>query len=84
VIPSGWIEQATLRIAPHSRRALLTNDAELNLYLKLENQQGTGSGAGELAAVLAGKKNPPAVLVTTDGNIQAKVYEETCLRYLGT
>jgi threonine dehydratase len=43
MIPEEWIEQAALRIAPHIRRTLLTNDAELNLYLKWENQQVTGS-----------------------------------------
>ena len=43
MIPIEWIEQAALRIAPHIRRTLLTNDAELNLYLKWENQQVTGS-----------------------------------------
>jgi threonine dehydratase len=43
MIPSEWIDQAALRIAPHIRRTLLTNDAELNLYLKWENQQVTGS-----------------------------------------
>lgn len=43
MIPSEWIDQAYQRIAPHIRRTLLTNDAELNLYLKWENQQVTGS-----------------------------------------
>jgi threonine dehydratase len=43
LIPSEWIDEAALRIAPHIRRTLLTNDAELNLYLKWENQQVTGS-----------------------------------------
>ena len=43
MIPSEWLDQATLRIAPSIRRTLLTNDAELNLYLKWENHQVTGS-----------------------------------------
>jgi threonine dehydratase len=43
VIPAEWIDLAALRIAPHIRRTLLTNDAELNIYLKWENQQVTGS-----------------------------------------
>lgn len=43
MIPSEWLDQAALRIAPHIRRTLLENDAELNLYLKWENQQVTGS-----------------------------------------
>ncbi len=43
MIPSEWLDQAALRIAPHVRRTLLTNDAGLNIYLKWENQQVTGS-----------------------------------------
>lgn len=43
MIPSEWLDQAALRVAPHIRRTLLANDAELNLWLKWENQQATGS-----------------------------------------
>ena len=43
MIPPEWISQAHDRIAPHIRRTLTSNDAELNLYLKWENQQVTGS-----------------------------------------
>ncbi|MDI6768319.1 MAG: pyridoxal-phosphate dependent enzyme [Anaerolineales bacterium] len=43
MIPPEWLNQAVLRIAPHLRRTLLTNDAGLNIYLKWENQQVTGS-----------------------------------------
>lgn len=43
MIPSEWLDRAVLRVAPHIRRTLLTNDAEFNLYLKWENQQVTGS-----------------------------------------
>lgn len=55
MIPAEWIDQAALRLAPHIRRTLLTNDAELNLYLKWENQQVTGSfkPRGALNKVLA-------------------------------
>ncbi len=55
MIPPEWLDQAALRIAPHIRRTLLTNDAELNLYLKWENQQVTGSfkARGALNKVLA-------------------------------
>ncbi len=55
MIPPEWIGQAALRVAPHIRRTLLTNDAELNLYLKWENQQVTGSFKvrGALNKVLA-------------------------------
>lgn len=55
MIPSEWLDQAALRIAPHIRRTLLTNDAELNIYLKWENRQVTGSfkARGALNKVLA-------------------------------
>jgi len=43
VIPPEWLDQAVLRIIPHTRRTLLTNDAELNIYLKWESRQVTGS-----------------------------------------
>jgi threonine dehydratase len=43
VIPSEWFDQAAARISPYIRRTLFTNDAGLNLYLKWENQQVTGS-----------------------------------------
>lgn len=43
MIPSEWLDQAALRIAPHIRRTLFTNDAELNVYMKWENRQVTGS-----------------------------------------
>ncbi len=58
MIPSEWIDQAALRIASHIRRTLLTNDAELNIYLKWENQQVTGSfkARGALNKVLALEK----------------------------
>lgn len=55
MIPPEWLDQAAARIAPHIRRTLLTNDAELNLYLKWENQQVTGSfkARGALNKVLS-------------------------------
>lgn len=55
MIPSEWLDQAAVRIAPHIRRTLLTNDAELNIYLKWENRQMTGSfkARGALNKVLA-------------------------------
>ncbi len=58
MIPGEWIDQAALRIAPHVRRTLLINDAELNLYLKWENQQVTGSfkARGALNKVLTLEK----------------------------
>jgi threonine dehydratase len=58
MIPDEWLDQAALRIAPHIRRTLLTNDAELNIYLKWENQQVTGSfkARGALNKVLALEK----------------------------
>jgi threonine dehydratase len=55
VIPSEWLDQAVLRISPHTRRTLLTNDAELNIYLKWESRQVTGSfkARGALNKVLS-------------------------------
>ncbi len=43
MIPAEWFDQAAKRLAAHVRRTSLTNDAELNIYLKWENQQLTGS-----------------------------------------
>lgn len=55
MIPSEWLDQAALRLAPHIRRTLFTNDAELNVYMKWENRQLTGSFKvrGALNKVLA-------------------------------
>jgi len=43
MIPYSWLEQAAERIAPHIRRTPVIHDAENQIYLKLENQQVTGS-----------------------------------------
>jgi threonine dehydratase len=43
MIPADWLDQAIERIAPHIQRTSLTRDAELNIFLKWENQQVTGS-----------------------------------------
>lgn len=55
MIPPDWIEQAARRIAPYIRHTPTTYDAELDLYLKWENQQVTGSFKvrGALNKVLA-------------------------------
>lgn len=55
MIPLDWIEQAAHRIAPYIRHTPTTYDAELDLYLKWENQQVTGSFKvrGALNKVLA-------------------------------
>ncbi|MDW8226556.1 MAG: pyridoxal-phosphate dependent enzyme [Anaerolineales bacterium] len=55
MIPAEWIEQATRRIAPYIRHTMTTYDTELDLYLKWENQQVTGSFKvrGALNKVLA-------------------------------
>ncbi len=55
MIPSEWLDQAAQRIAPHIRRTLFTNDAELNVYMKWENRQVSGSFKvrGALNKVLA-------------------------------
>ncbi len=43
MIPSAWIDQAEDRIAPHVRKTPLSYDASLDIYLKWENRQITGS-----------------------------------------
>jgi threonine dehydratase len=43
MIPFTWIEQASQRIAGHIRKTPLTYDADLDLYIKWENHQLTGS-----------------------------------------
>jgi len=43
MIPYSWLEQAAERIAPHIKKTPLMHDAENQIYLKLENQQVTGS-----------------------------------------
>ena len=55
MIPFEWIEQADERISPHIRRTLFSNDAELNIHLKWENQQVTHSfkSRGALNKVLS-------------------------------
>jgi threonine dehydratase len=72
MIPFEWLEQAALRIAPHIRRTLLTNDAELNLYLKWENQQATGSfkarGALNKVLSLAAWEQAAGLVTASAGN----------------
>lgn len=43
MIPKIWFEQAFQRIAPHIRTTPLTFDPSLDIYIKWENQQVTGS-----------------------------------------
>jgi threonine dehydratase len=43
VIPSEWIEQAAVRIAPHIQKTPLTHDEKRGLLIKWENHQVTGS-----------------------------------------
>ena len=43
MIPRAWFEQAFQRIAPHIRTTPLTFDPNLDIYIKWENQQVTGS-----------------------------------------
>jgi threonine dehydratase len=43
MIPYSWLEQAAERIAPHVKKTPIIRDAENQIYLKLENQQVTGS-----------------------------------------
>jgi threonine dehydratase len=55
VIPIEWIVQARERIQPHIMETPLTFDPKLNLFLKWENQQVTGSfkARGALNKILA-------------------------------
>jgi threonine dehydratase len=43
MIPSQWLYKASDRIAPHIRRTPLQYDPKLDIYLKWENRQVTGS-----------------------------------------
>ena len=43
MIPSQWLTEAAQRIAPHIRRTQLQYDPNLDVYLKWENRQVTGS-----------------------------------------
>jgi threonine dehydratase len=43
MIPSQWLYDAAQRIAPHIRRTQLQYDPDLDIYLKWENRQVTGS-----------------------------------------
>ena len=43
MFPENWVHQAKLRIAPHIQQTELHFDPDLNIYLKLENRQVTGS-----------------------------------------
>jgi threonine dehydratase len=43
MIPSQWLIEALERIAPHIQRTPLQYDPRLNIYLKWENRQVTGS-----------------------------------------
>jgi len=43
MIPYSWLEQAAERIAAHIKKTPIIRDVENQIYLKLENQQVTGS-----------------------------------------
>jgi threonine dehydratase len=43
MIPSQWLYEASERVAPHIRRTPLQYDPRLDVYLKWENRQVTGS-----------------------------------------
>lgn len=43
MIPPEWLEQAARRLQSHIRKTSLTYDPGLNLFLKWENRQLTGS-----------------------------------------
>jgi threonine dehydratase len=58
LIPLAWFDQAAKRIAPFIKHTPLTYDAELNIYIKWENHQVTGSfkARGALNKVLGLEK----------------------------
>jgi len=55
LFPDQWIEQAARRLAPHIKHTPISYDPELNIYLKWENHQVTGSfkARGALNKVLS-------------------------------
>ncbi len=72
MIPSDWLDQAMERIAPQIRRTPLTWDADLNIYLKWENQQITGSfkvrGALNKTLVLKLDERSAGLVTASAGN----------------
>src|SRR5665647_242900 len=55
MIPYSWLQQAQERISPYIQKTPLTYDSHLNLYLKWENRQVTGSfkARGAMNKILA-------------------------------
>jgi threonine dehydratase len=72
MIPSQWLYEASDRIAPHIRRTQLQYDPELNIYLKWENRQVTGSfkirGALNKVLLLADWEKERGLVAASAGN----------------
>lgn len=72
MIPDTWIQQARSRLRNHILCTPLTHDPELDLFLKWENQQVTGSfkvrGAINKAMVLESWERQAGLLTASAGN----------------
>ncbi len=72
MIPPEWIHDAAHRIAPVARITRLSHDADLDLYLKWENRQLTGSfklrGALNKINVLAEWEREKGLVTASAGN----------------
>jgi threonine dehydratase len=72
VIPLAEIEQAAARIAPHVRSTPLTHDPTLDLWIRWENQQVTGSfkprGALNALFALAPEERARGIVACSAGN----------------
>ncbi|MBN1667481.1 MAG: pyridoxal-phosphate dependent enzyme, partial [Anaerolineales bacterium] len=72
MIPESWIRQAHIRLADHITVTPVTHDPDLDVYLKWENQQVTGSfklrGALNKAMVLEDWERQAGLLTASAGN----------------
>ncbi len=71
-IPGNWIRDAAERIKPYILRTPLTYDADLQIYLKWENRQRTGSfkarGALNKALQLTAEEKQRGLVAASAGN----------------
>ncbi len=72
MIPINWLREAAARIAPYIRETPLTYDPDLDIYLKWENRQVTGSfkarGAFNKVLVLENWERAAGLLAASAGN----------------
>jgi threonine dehydratase len=85
---SGAVETGSLTIplvCKYADDIIIVTEEEIGQAIAFAwrkyHQKLEGSGAVGLAAVLAGKIDPPAIVVITGGNIQSEVHEELCRHY---